>query len=119
MKTIEQNRMQEIVEEVKEIRDEIKTLVSRLSSISNEVGDEIARAYLIAALEIPLGMGSWLSNDMTINDWVARLQEQSIPEQIVCKSCGYEGMPEMAYDENDMFDGMYCPDCNSTNVEAK
>ena len=75
MKAVKPERMAEIVEELEDINYEMGQLVERLSRICDEVGDSNARAYLIANLEIVVEQGSWLHRDLTLPQWIKRLQE--------------------------------------------
>lgn len=70
-------RMQEIIQEVEEIQDEIAMQVEALANLCEEVGDRNAKMYLIAPLQVRVEQGSWRSNDLTIPQWIERLQSEA------------------------------------------
>lgn len=75
MKSVTQERREEIVDELEEIQSELGDLVHRLSRICDELDDGHARNYLIAGLEIVVEQGSWVSRDFTLPEWIAEIKE--------------------------------------------
>ena len=67
---------QEQIDELKELQDELANVVNRISEICDQIGDEHARRYLIAGMEVAVESGSWMSHDMTLPGWIKELREQ-------------------------------------------
>ncbi len=69
-------RIQEIADEVRDIVDNMAVEIEQLASICDELNDNQVRSYLIAPLQIMVEQGSWLSNDMTLYQWLREIENK-------------------------------------------
>jgi len=78
----EKLKVKELIGEIEEIKDILEEAVERLAFINDtEFHDIHARPYLIASLQIPLEQGGWMSNDLTLSQWIAQLKEEYLGEE--------------------------------------
>lgn len=77
MKNLSANQLQEAIERLQELNDQLAGIVTEISGICDEIGDENARRYLVAHLEIAVEQGGWLSHDLTLPQWIERLENRS------------------------------------------
>jgi len=76
MRNLSQEQLEEKIDRLRDLNDELAEIVSEISRICDEIGDENARRYLVAHLEIVVEQGGWLSRDMTLPQWIEHLEER-------------------------------------------
>lgn len=65
-----------MIDNLRDLNEELAGIVTEISNICDRVGDENARRYLIAPLEIIVEQGGWLSHDLTLPQWIDRLENR-------------------------------------------
>jgi uncharacterized coiled-coil DUF342 family protein len=67
-------RAKELVDELDVLNNDLAEIVQEISNICSELGDNNAKHYLVAQLQIIVESGDWLSNDLTLPKWIERIQ---------------------------------------------
>lgn len=77
-KTIPHERKQELIEELRELQQELCETVNQIASIAKELDDQNAIHYVVAPLQIAADAEHyWLTRDSNLTQWIERLAEES------------------------------------------
>jgi len=75
-------RAEELIGEIEEIKDILEEAAAKLAFINDtEFHDKHAKIYLISGLQIPLEQGGWMSNNLTLSQWIIQLKKEYLGEE--------------------------------------